>query len=237
MATKKTAKKPVKKVTGKKESVKKTPSKKNQSIQIPAFLQQIRKTNPQKIKKTIVDHKKAAISILVVILLLILILPHLAIAWVDNKPITIFEYYKDLDSKYGTQEKQQLVSERLVEDEASNRGIIVSDAQVNSDFQQAVTQASGSANLDQLLSQQGLNETDFRQQLRLQDLIKKMFAQQATVSSQEVDQYIVQNQDQFPTVDAATKQQVEQQLSQQKLISAFQSWLQMAQQSSRVKGL
>ena len=96
-------------------------------------------------------------------------------------------------------------------------------------------QASGSANLNDILAQQGLTRADFEKQIKLQSLIKKMFDSEASVSSQEVDQYIEQNKSQLPDpVDDKTKQSIADQLKQQKLVQAFQTWLSSAQNSNRV---
>jgi foldase protein PrsA len=159
----------------------------------------------------------------------------LAVAWVDGKPITIFSYYHALDQKYGKDTKDQMISEQLVTDEAAKRGVSVSQDEVNSQIKLLEDQASGSANLNDILAQQGLTRSDFEKQIKLQSLIKKMFDSEASVSSQDVDNYIQQNKSQLPDpVDDKTKQSITDQLKQQKLVQAFQTWLSGAQNSNRV---
>lgn len=179
-------------------------------------------------------NRKAVVSVLLVIVALVILIPHLVVAWVDKRPITAFDYYRTLDQKYGNDTKEQLISEKLVEDEASKRGIKADKTEIDSQIKKTEDQASGSANLDLALQQQGLTRSDFEKQVRLQILIKKMFQSEATVSSQEVDQYIEQNKDQLGEITDQSRISIEDQLKQQKLLSAFRAWLQQAQQSNRV---
>jgi hypothetical protein len=182
------------------------------------------------------SNKSRAISAgVIIVALLLILLPHLAVAWVDGKPITIFSYYHALDQKYGKDTKDQMISEQLVTDEAAKRGVSVSQDEVNSQIKLLEDQASGSANLNDILAQQGLTRSDFEKQIKLQSLIKKMFDSEASVSSQDVDNYIQQNKSQLPDpVDDKTKQSITDQLKQQKLVQAFQTWLSGAQNSNRV---
>lgn len=193
--------------------------------------------NKERIAHSLKTSKKSRLILggIIIVALLLLIVPHLVIAMVDGRPITVFSYYSALDKKYGNDTKQQLISEQLIADEAQKRGVVVSDSEVNNQIKQIETQASGSGSLDQILAQQGLTRDEFVKQVKLQSMIKKMFAKGATVSSQEVDQYIAQNKSQLPDpVDNATRVSIKNQLSQQKLVSAFQTWLASASNSSRV---
>lgn len=177
------------------------------------------------------------VGVVVTVVLVILILPHLLIALVDSKPITVFEYYSALNRKYGRDMREQLITEQLVENEAQRRGVKVSDTEVQSKFKEVENQASGSAQFNQLLSQQGLNATEFKRQIKLQLLVQRMFDKEASVSPKEVDDYIAQNQSQLSEVTDSLKGKIVDQLKQQKIVQAFQSWLQQAQSSNRVKRL
>ena len=191
----------------------------------------------EKLVKSLKTSTKARVIFggIIVLALVLILLPHLAVAWVDGKPVSIFSYYSALDQKYGKDTKEQMISEKLVEDEASKRGVTVSDTEVSDQIKKLEDQASGSASLNNILAQQGLTRDEFTKQIRLQSLIKKMFASEATVSTQEVDQYIAQNKAQLPDpVDNATRASIQDQLVQQKLVQAFQSWLQTASSSNRV---
>jgi foldase protein PrsA len=181
-----------------------------------------------------VRNRKIVIPLILAIALLIILLPHLVVAWVDKKPITIFEYYKTLDQKYGKDIKEQLISEKLIENEAQSRKVTLNNNEVSDQVKQTEDQASGSANLEMALEQQGMTRADFEKQVKLQILIKKMFEPEATVSTQEVEQYITQNAEQLGEVTDQLRTSILDQLKQQKLIEVFRAWLEQAQQSNRV---
>lgn len=232
---------PSKKKATKKTPPKKTPVKavKKQPIKLQSLASAISNFNKttDKVIHSIKTNKNSRFILagVIVVALLLLTVPHLVVAMVDGKPITIFSYYSALDKKYGNDTKQQLISEQLIANEAQRRGVTVSDDDINSQVKQIETQASGSGNLNQILAQQGLTRDEFIKQIRLQSMIKKMFAKEATVSSKEVDQYIQQNKSQLPDpVDDATKTSIRAQLEQQKLVQAFQTWLSQTSNSNRV---
>ncbi len=221
-----------------KKKATKSKSAKSQSKKVstqPAILSSIN-FYYQPVIKNFKAHKKPwLISIVVVGLILAVVIPHLFVAFVDKKPISIISYYQMLDSKYGKDLKEQMISEQLVDDEARARGVSISDAQINSEISKYETQASGSANLTTLLSQQGLTMDSFKRQIKLQLEVQKMFGDKISVTDDEVSKYIDQNKAQLPDpITNQVKQQIKDQLKQQKTVTDFQTWLQAAQQSNRV---
>ncbi len=180
-------------------------------------------------------------ALLAVIALLVLALGYLGykwlvIAWVDGKPVTRVALYRQLESRYGNDLKEQMIAETLIADEARRRGVEVSAEELDSEYQKFVDQFGGAENIDATLQAQGIDKEEFRNQIRLQSLIKKMFSSEATVSAEEVEKYIADNQEQYAeATDAAqVNKEVTDQLSQQKLSQSFRVWLQEAQASNRV---
>lgn len=157
-----------------------------------------------------------------------LLLTKFVIAWVDKKPIFAIQYYSQLDQKYGSALKDQMVSEQLVEDEAANRHVSASEQEVNDQIKTIYDQEGGQANVEQILASQGLTPDEFKQQVKLQILINKMFGNNVTVTDDEVNKYIDDNKSQFPDVNDTVKSQVKDQLKSDKVRTAFQDWLQKA---------
>lgn len=173
-------------------------------------------------------------SVILILALGFLLAPKLFIAFVDHKPITFVEYYSILDSRYGKDTREQLISERLIFDEAKMRGVNVSDTEINDQIKKVEDQEQGAANLDSVLKQQGLTKEDLKKQIKLQTLIKKMFGQGVNVSDDDVNKYLEQNKQDYPEVTDEVRKNIKDQLIQQKIAGAFRSWLQQVQQSSRV---
>lgn len=238
------AKKPAKGKTAKKATKTKVQAKpKAKAAQASALqtfqsrLPKISKPNFSSVKSNVKIDKRTgwiAGGVVALVLVALLAAKFLTIAWVDNHPISWFEYYSTLNSKYGSDLKDQMISQQLVLDEANSRHTSVSDQDVNNEISTIKAQSGGDANFNQLLQQQGLTMPELQKQVKLQLLIQKMFSSEASVSADEVTKYISDNKDQYPNPDASTEAQVRQQLQQQKLVDVFRNWLTQAQASKRV---
>lgn len=159
----------------------------------------------------------------------------LVVAWVDGRPVTRTTLYQQLEKRYGAEMKNQMVAEALIKSEASKRRIQVTDEEIEAEYQKFVLQYGGEENINAALSAQGVNPADFKDQIRMQTLIKKMFGN-VQVSDDEVKQYVEQNQDQFAeaTDQAKLQADVRSELEQQKLTTDFRTWLTETLKSSRV---
>lgn len=182
-----------------------------------------------------------ALAILIFGLLFFLGSKYFVVAWVDKQPITRVEYYKALESKYGKDQREQLIVEKLVLDEARQKGISVSNDELNVEIKRIQDQQGGQAQLNQLLQMQNISQNEFSKLVMLQLLRQKLFGGSITVTDDEVSKYMDQNKDQLPQVNsqdassaAKLKDQIKEQIKQQKINSAFSSWLDSALKSSRV---
>lgn len=163
------------------------------------------------------------------------------IAWVDQTPITRFQVYRELESKYGKDLKEQLISEKLILSEAKKRGVSVPGNEVEKQIKEIETQQGGPQQLKQILEIQGMTMADLRKQVEFQVLIEKMFGNDVQVSEEEIKTYVKDNKEQFPdvtdpeaSISAETKDQVSSLLKRQKTAKSFNEWLKGALQSSRV---
>jgi parvulin-like peptidyl-prolyl isomerase len=197
------------------------------------------KASPKRISKNII---LPLLGLLIFAALVWLAARYLVIAWVDKKPITRIEYYQNLESRYGKDIKEQMIVEKLILDEAQNRGVSVSDQEVDTEINKFVAQQGGQEQLNQILQMQGLNMDQLKRLVRLQLLRQKMFGANIQVSDDELNKYITENKDALvatpgvePTLTEQEKQQIKEQLKQQKVNEAFQAWLDQALQSSRVQ--
>lgn len=165
----------------------------------------------------------------------------LVVAWVDQKPITRFSYYDQLDKKFGKDLKEQLIVEALIESESAKRGLSATSQEVDEEIKKIEQEQGGASNLDQVLQMQGISRDELRRLVRLQILRQKMFADSTNVTETEVDNYIEQNKANLPETEpkdasatANLRNNVRKQLRQQKLNATFSSWLQDNLQSKRV---
>lgn len=174
-----------------------------------------------------------------VILLLLASGKYLIVAWVDNKPITRLEEYKILQQRYGKDVKEQLIVEKLVFSEADKRGISISDQELESEIKKIEGEQGGKDSLNKILQTQGINQDEFRKLVKLQILREKMFGSNINVTEEDVNKYMKENNQQLPETEDASastqlKENIKEQLRQQKVNTEFSNWLQKNLQSSRV---
>lgn len=223
MATKKTAaKKATKKVIPQEQPVVKTIASKPQFN----FKQNIR--NP----------KYYVPAIIIVLLILAYIFKGQFItAMVNGQPIFRAQYVSALEAKDGKTVLDSLVVQTLINQEAAKKHVSVSQSELNTDTKQIEDNLTKQGqNLNQLLAAQGMTRTDFEDQLKTQKLIEKLIGNNITVSDKEIQDYMNQNKDSLPqgVSDADLKNQVKQQLYQQKLSDKAQAWIQDLQQQAKI---
>ncbi len=194
--------------------------------------------------RNFIKNKKGSyliIGVLALLLLGFLAYKYLVVAWVDGKSITRFTYYRQLSSKYGKDTREQLISEQLIKNEADKRHVSVSQQEIDAEIKKIEDQQGGGDQLNQALAAQGLTIDELKRQVRYQLLIQKMFGGSVNVTSDEIDKYMTDNKDSLPAVKsedasgaAKLKQNVADQLKQQKLSKTFNAWLKDALQSKQV---
>lgn len=158
-------------------------------------------------------------------------------AIVNGQPITRAQYISALEAKDGKTVLDSLVVETLINQEAAKKGVTISQKELDADTKQIQDNLTKQGqNLDQLLAAQGMTRADFQTQLKTQKLIEKLLGNNITITDQEIQNYIDQNKDSLPQgiSDADLKNQVKQQLFQQKLGEKAQAWIQDLQQKAKI---
>lgn len=159
----------------------------------------------------------------------------LVVAWVDNQPVTKFELYSELEKRYGKDTLEQMIVEKLILSEASKKGITASSNEIDEQIKKIEESQGGADQLNQILQAQGINRTELRNLVKLQVIREKLFNNNITISDEDVNKYIEDNKSQLPEVTDQVKQNIKEQLKQQKVNENFQNWLKDNLQSSRVK--
>lgn len=171
---------------------------------------------------------------------------YFVVAWVDSKPITRFEYYSALDKRFGKDLKEELIVQKLLENEASQKGVTVSGQELSEEISKIEEQQGGADKLNQILQAQNIGKDEFDRLIKLQLIRTKLFAEGAEASDGAVMAYITENKDALPTSkdesgkditpenDPKLKDSIKEQLKQQKINQNFSTWLQENLQGPRV---
>lgn len=184
--------------------------------------------------------KNSVLLIVLGVLFLLAILSNkfLVVAWVDKKPVSRIEFYSNLDKRYGKDLREELIVEKLINNEAVTRKINVTNADITAEIKKLEDQQGGADKLNQVLQMQNLSRDDLGRLIRLQLLRQKLFGAGINISDDEVNKYIESNKESFASpsgqIDNQTKESVREQLKQTKINESFNKWLTDALKSSRV---
>lgn len=143
-------------------------------------------------------------------------------AMVNGTPITNWELQSRLNAQYRTQTLTQMINEKVITDEARKTNNLPTPAEIDQKITELENQVGGSDALNSLLGQQGQTRDSLRQQIMLEIMITKLYGNEATVSAQEVDQFIQQNGSTLQATDSAGQRtEATNLLKQQKLTQIF----------------
>lgn len=192
------------------------------------------------VKKYFNDYKNNKKTFLVILIVGLLLLAYykkslFIAATVNSTPITNFELLSRINQQFRTQMLDQMVNEKLISQEARKNGVTVTPAEIDQKITQLESNVGGAQMLDTLLQQQGQTRDSLKSQLAIQLSIEKLYAKDATVSAQEVEDFIAQNADQLRASDSAGQTtEATDLIKQQKLSQIFNEKFQQLKQSAKV---
>jgi len=175
-------------------------------------------------------NKKTAIIIAVIIVLAALAYLSKGLfiaATVNGSPISRLAVILKLEKSSGKSLLDSLITEKLIQDEAKAKKIVVSDDEINGEIKKIEDQiiAQGST-IDAALAAQGMSADDLKKQILLQKEIEKLLADKINVTDEEAAQYIKDNKVTVPAgQETATNEQIKSELRNQKLNTEAQSLL------------
>ena len=200
-------------------------------------------------KKRVLDYKKnfkklkgnkkfIVGAVIVVLLTLFYLLKGLFVAaFVNGQPISRLSVVRELERRGGSQALDSVISQTLILQEAKKQKVTATDEEVNATIAEIEVSLEGQGGLDQILISEGMTRDDLINQVRLQKLAEKILSDQVSVSDEEVRQYIETNADLLPE-DQNTEElnnKVKNQLQQQKLSEAIQTWLTDLRNKANIK--
>lgn len=189
----------------------------------------------------VADYRASKRVYLVILLLGLLLLAYYKKDWfvavmVNGQPISNLELQQRLNQQYRQQVLNQMINEKIITDTAAQKNITVSQSEVNQKISDYEKNVGGPDVLNSLLTQQNQTREGFERQVRLQLLVEKLYGREATVSAQEVSDFINQNKTQLQASDEAgqTKEATDA-VKQQKLSQIFQQKFQALRQAAKIQ--
>lgn len=182
--------------------------------------------------------KKFWLTILVIgVLLLAVVKKNLFIAAVVNgQPISNLELQMRLNQQFKTQTLAQMVNEKLLRQEASKKGAVVTQPELDSKVKEIESQYGGTDGFNAILSQQGMTRADFLSQTNLQLIVEKLYSSEASPSNTDIDKFIADNKD-LPeaTEPAKFRETATKQIFQTNLAKVFNEKFQALKQAAKIQ--
>jgi len=157
------------------------------------------------------------------------------VAMVGWKPITRFEVNKELYKQSGRTMVDAMITERLVREELKNKGISVTDEEVSTKLDEIAASVGSKEDFEKLVADRGLTMDDVKKQLKLQMSIEKAVGDNASVSAEELDAYVKQNENFLSGTTAEEKRAgAAEMLKQQKLQGEIGRWVEEVKNNGKV---
>ncbi|MEO6509179.1 MAG: SurA N-terminal domain-containing protein [Patescibacteria group bacterium] len=232
MATKKSTKKTNKRTTKSSPLVKKTPvTSATSTVESPR----------EELKNQLNTNNRALATGILVLALVItaafMLYKKSVAAYVNGEPISRLEVIKQLEKQSGKTILNQMVTEKLILQEAKKRNVTISQADLNKEIKTVEKSLTDQGTtLDQALESQGMTKAQLNDQLKIQLLVQKM-VKPSVVSDKEVDSYIETNQEQITPeelAEPAFKGTIKNQLIQQKQQSDIQKFITDLQSKAKI---
>ena len=179
-------------------------------------------------KKSIQINTRTAIIIAIVIIIGVLAYIYKGVfiaATVDGSPIMRLTIIQKLEKTSGKNLLDSLINEKLIQNEARTKNIIVSDDEINSQIKTIESQiATQGGTLDAALAEAGMSMDDLKKQIMAQNEIEKLLADKLNVTDEEVAQYIEDNKVSIPQGQEATiADQIKSEMRNQKISTEAQT--------------
>lgn len=154
--------------------------------------------------------KQVLIGALVVALtLLVVYKKHWFIAaTVNGMPILSPQVMARLYTDYRLPAVNELIDERVIMAEARKRNALPTQEETDARVVEFEQQIGGPENLNNLLSQEGMSRASLMRRLKMRLALEKIYSNEASVSAQEVDDFIKTNKAQLTATESA-EQRVE----------------------------
>jgi foldase protein PrsA len=125
----------------------------------------------------------------------------------------------------------------LILQEAKKQKVVISQEEIDQKMKELEDNfTSQGQNLDELLEAQNMTRNQLKEQIEIQLIIEKIVSQDVEVTDEEIATYFEANSDYFPEGSdlESVKEDIKQQLQQQKSSDLVQSWLDSLQENAQI---
>src|SRR4030065_1321194 len=165
------------------------------------------KTSLNKTKESVTSYKKSIIKNprkrwtliigFIVVVILVLAYANMGIfiaAIVNGQPITRLQLAKELEKQGGKQVLDSIITQKLIDQEAKKKGIVVSQQDLDNEIKAIENQLKAQGtDLDTALAFQGQTRAQLQDSLKLKIQVEKLIADKISISEEEITTYFNEN--------------------------------------------
>ncbi len=171
----------------------------------------------------------------ILVLLFIMNKGLLMAAVVDGTPIFSWQLNQTLRTRYGQQTLEGMIGEVLIAKEAKKAGVTVTDGEIKEKQKEILSSLGTEVNLEDFLKFQGMTESDFNQQLKIQLTVERLLTKNLTITDADVDNYIATNRATLTATEPAKlREEARQSIVNNTVSEKLQSWFLEIRQNSKV---
>ncbi|HPI67401.1 MAG TPA: hypothetical protein PKZ16_02575 [bacterium] len=193
----------------------------------------------KKVVKIKISRKAIIVAaVVIVVLVLAYFLKGIFIAaTVDGSPIGRLTVIQKLEKISGKNLLDSLINQKLVEQEAKDKKIVVTAEEVEAEIKKIETQVSTQGlTLEEALAAQYMKLEDLKKQITFQKQVEKMIADKIKVTDEEVEQYISDNKVTLEAgQEASAKEQIKAGLENQKFNQAGEDLLKALKDKAKIR--
>lgn len=147
-------------------------------------------------------------------------------ATINGKPVFRYELNKRLTSVFGKETLENLIVEKLIQEETKSKGVTVSEKDISDEVAKLEKSLSAGMKLEDALKYQGVSLTEFKSQLKLRLQVNRILEKEVATSSEEIDKYLKDNDKTIiATGESERKEEAKEKLKEQKIAERVQQWV------------
>lgn len=177
------------------------------------------------------------VSLLGIAILVFVFFKFLLAATVNGVPITRFEVIRLLERQGGAQALDNLITRKLITQEAERLNINVSQGEIDAELDslRGALGESGTT-LEDALALQGQSLEGLSADIKLQKKVEKILEEDIAVNDEELGAYFEENREFFAENTTLQEQtdNIREQLKEEKLAEVFQAWMEKLRQDSSI---
>lgn len=175
------------------------------------------------------------LGLLILGLLGFLFREHFVVAIVNGRPVLRYELDKKLASSFGKETLENLIIEKLIQEEARKQKVVVTEEEVDAEVEK-ISQSLGEGDkIEEILALQGMTLKDLREQLKMRLQVNKILEKDISISDEEVSQFVKENGQVLTATDEAEKKaEARERIKEQKISEKVQAWVSELLQNAKI---